>query len=265
MSAEAYNRDRVKSDGLPQSVLDWCEAFGSVAAYQGAMMLDADGCCGPKTQAKAEGHISEGWQPSVMLDMARYQRDVDCDALRDSGVKAAYLKASQGESYVDPTFHQRTVDLIAVGIPVGGYHYCVPGDPIAQAQHFKRVMGSFCRYDLKPVVDFEDEAFTSRDSQPFVEAFLAEMTRDGWSCVLYSYGPVLRHKLALHDFGVPVWYARYNRLAYEGETGGMIKAALGHRIAAWQCTNGGGKWAGVSGRVDVNLLGSEGLAPFLAE
>ena len=40
----------------------------------------------------------------ALIDLSHYQTGVDLGAMRDSGIVGVILKASQGASFVDPTF-----------------------------------------------------------------------------------------------------------------------------------------------------------------
>lgn len=89
------------------------------------------------------------------IDVSRHQGDVDWALVADSGVRFAYLKATEGGDWTDPRFAENWQEARDAGLRVGAYHFftfCRP--PLEQAQHFLAVLprdpGA-----LPPVVDVE--------------------------------------------------------------------------------------------------------------
>ncbi|WP_312856407.1 glycoside hydrolase family 25 protein, partial [Nocardioides pelophilus] len=89
------------------------------------------------------------------IDASHHQGAIDWAAVAGDGIAFAYLKASEGTTYVDPTFADHRAAALARGVAVGGYHYfqlCSSG--VEQATHFASVLGNL-RPDghLPPAVD----------------------------------------------------------------------------------------------------------------
>src|ERR1700677_3355012 len=70
------------------------------------------------------------------IDVSHYQGDIDWHAVAASGVKFAYIKATEGAAYIDPSFAQNVVGAQAAGVLVGVYHFLTAGDWLAQASNF---------------------------------------------------------------------------------------------------------------------------------
>jgi lysozyme len=64
------------------------------------------------------------------VDVSHYQGNVDWPALRKSGVRFAYIKATEGASLRDPRFAENWQRSYDAGIAHGAYHYfslCISG------------------------------------------------------------------------------------------------------------------------------------------
>jgi lysozyme len=72
-------------------------------------------------------------------DVSKYQRDVDWDAARRSGISFAFIKATEGGDMLDDQFMKHWKGTRDAGIPRSAYHFyyfCRPA--IEQAQWFIR-------------------------------------------------------------------------------------------------------------------------------
>ncbi|MGN6158952.1 MAG: glycoside hydrolase family 25 protein [Devosia sp.] len=67
--------------------------------------------------AKARGLPIQG------LDVARYQGAIDYAKVRAAGVQFVYMKATEGNDYVDPAFAGNWARAKAAGIAHGAYHF----------------------------------------------------------------------------------------------------------------------------------------------
>lgn len=61
----------------------------------------------------------------VILDVSRWQGRMSWGVSQSRGILAAYMKATQGSKYVDPTYAYNRAECIARGIPWSGYHFFV--------------------------------------------------------------------------------------------------------------------------------------------
>ncbi len=128
----------------------------------------------PPPSATAEGPQRK---PRTVLgiDASHHQGAIDWAAVAGDRIEFAYLKATEGTTYTDPTFADHREAAREEGLEVGGYHYfslCTPG--AAQAEHFADVLGPLRRRtDLPPAVDLEVAG--SCDDPPAADALLAEV------------------------------------------------------------------------------------------
>src|SRR3954467_1740771 len=77
------------------------------------------------------------------IDVSHFQGNIDWNAVRNAGIKFAFVKATEGVDFVDVNFQQYMTGAIAAGVPVGPYHFgrlssgeTIPTDAIDEANDF---------------------------------------------------------------------------------------------------------------------------------
>lgn len=106
------------------------------------------------------------------IDVSRYQGVIDWPTVKtDCNVSYVYLKATEGASLVDNTYHYNLKEARKAGIKVGCYHFFSPTiDPATQFKNFSNVV-KLKEHDLIPIIDVENrgrgslEGFRQRLSQ----------------------------------------------------------------------------------------------------
>ena len=192
-------------------------------------------------------------EPVLGVDLSHHQGEVDWPRLVRAGMAFAYLKATEGSTYTDPTFASHAAAAADAGLRVGGYHYfnlCAPG--AAQGEHFAAVLadalaGVPARRRMPPALDLELQG--SCDTPPAradlvreVEAFLAAVEpATGQEVVVYAF---------------PEFEARF-RLSRAVDRRQWVRR-LGDRPPArewwlWQ-QDDAATVSGISGPVDLNQL-----------
>src|SRR5512140_1716950 len=76
----------------------------------------------------------------LIYDGSRYRPIVDIQAAIAAGLGAVLYKATQGTSYVDPTYAAAKKLCLDNGILFGAYHFIESGNIKAQAAHFVSVV-----------------------------------------------------------------------------------------------------------------------------
>jgi GH25 family lysozyme M1 (1,4-beta-N-acetylmuramidase) len=170
---------------------------------------------------------SAAWSPAAQrgVDVASHQHPngeaIDWGAVAAWGVDFAYIKATEGDTYVNPYFVEDWQGAGAAGLLRGAYHFARPRLPLwtatYDAQMFLLTTGPFTGVnDLPPVLDLEVSGGLSRaDLVAWVEAWMAEITRQtGRWPMLYSAPWFLDDAMGgtaeLSDH--PMWTAEYNEL-----------------------------------------------------
>lgn len=94
------------------------------------------------------------------IDVSRYQGTVDWAKVKAAGCKFAFIKATEGRTWVDPMFARNWRELKEKGIPRGAYHFFRTDAPLqAQIDNFCNTVGSLEAGDLPPVLDVEVPSF----------------------------------------------------------------------------------------------------------
>ncbi len=89
------------------------------------------------------------------VDVSHYQGDIDWDILAGEGIDFAFIKATEGSSYVDPTYDYNSREAAKTGLKIGAYHFFSfdsPGE--TQAVNFIAAVGDGHGM-LPPTVDLE--------------------------------------------------------------------------------------------------------------
>ena len=97
------------------------------------------------------------------IDVSKYQGLIDWDAVRRSGVKFAWIKATEGANFVDPMFATNWENAKKAGLPRGAYHFVY-----------------WCRPWQEEIAWFENNVPVEPDALPPV--LDAEATPDSRTC-----------------------------------------------------------------------------------
>ncbi|KAG9127421.1 hypothetical protein FRC07_013985 [Ceratobasidium sp. 392] len=68
------------------------------------------------------------------VDVSGYQPNTDWQAVKANGVEFAYIKATEGATYINPEFANQYNGAYDVGIIRGAYHFAQPADSTGAAQ-----------------------------------------------------------------------------------------------------------------------------------
>lgn len=144
-----------------------------------------------------------------VLDLYHGDAAADFHSFAAAGIKAVYLKATQGETEVDPRFHDFYTRAKSVGLMVGAYHFLNPdADPTAQMKHFLAVAKPVAD-DLIPCIDSETDGANVGARTWSAAQFLHKVLKV-WP-VIYSGDSFFQDHL-VQFFGLgtaPRWIARY--------------------------------------------------------
>jgi lysozyme len=193
------------------------------------------------------------------IDVSKYQGNIDWPAAARSGVRFAYIKATEGGDRKDDRFDENWQGARAAGIPTGAYHFYYFCRPVEDQIAWFKTHVPPARDALPPVLDMEWNHLSptckkrppAAQVQADMEVFLAEMRRFyGKSPIIYT--TVDFHRDVLHS----------NAL---GNHAFWVRSVASHPAAKyadrswtfWQYT-ATGSVPGVRGKVDRNVFaGSE--------
>ncbi len=166
----------------------------------------------------------------------------------------AWVKATEGRSYVDPYLDLNLKSARAAGLPIGAYHYARPDNNSAdsEALHFLNVYKPQPG-DLLPVLDFETHANRNpADMTAWAKRWMELVTQGlNQEVVFYSYPYFITGDMAgayaLH--GTKLWLADYGANDGKRHKQGYVFPAF-NQVCHQYTSNG--HVAGVNGRVDLN-------------
>jgi lysozyme len=92
------------------------------------------------------------------IDVSKYQGDIDWNAVAGSGVKFAWIKATEGGDHLDAKFQANWEGAKAAGVPRGAYHFVYwCRAPMEEARWFTQNVPAEAGA-LPPVLDVESDS-----------------------------------------------------------------------------------------------------------
>lgn len=183
------------------------------------------------------------------IDVSQYQGNIDWQAVKDSGVDFAIIRAGYGKEFnqVDPHFYANIEGAQAVGIDVGIYWYSYADDSETAKREAEVCYETIKNYSLEYPIYFDIEeskhaSMSIAQTSVIVDTFCSEMENRGYYVGVYSYANFLQthiYRSVLEKYDV--WVAQYseNLTAYNGHYG------------IWQYSSQGNV-SGIGGNVDMN-------------
>jgi lysozyme len=120
----------------------------------------------------------------------RNQTVVSYGAVKNAGVTFAWVKATDGAGIAPAGAADNEVKgFKSVGIPVGLYHFCQPGDPVGQANVLLREVARLGATGVVPMLDMEDEEdgpnIPMGSKRGWITAFTDQVRRNGFRPCVY--------------------------------------------------------------------------------
>lgn len=143
-----------------------------------------------------------------IIDLSHYQGTIDW-AQADPAIDGAYVKTTEGTTFVDPDWSAYHAGCVGGGKPVGAYHFADSGDPVAEANHFADQY-LLAAWQLHPVLDAEIAKLTAA----WIVAFRAQFRARVPALAFRVYAPVSLLKAGLapagyRDPNTTIWAAEY--------------------------------------------------------
>lgn len=187
------------------------------------------------------------------VDVASYQKNMtqaNYNKLKELGVKAVIVKASEGSFYQNPYARNQLAQAQAAGLKVAAYHYVHfsnQSDAISEAKYFADTLDSLGFSKSYPVVaDVEDSDVTGNVSDN-LNAFWDTLSARGYSNhVVYTGRYYTYSDAIIKTVGDSrAWIAQY---PYTPSANNLWNTGYG----AWQFSSSA-MIPGYSGRVDVSI------------
>lgn len=196
------------------------------------------------------------------IDVSHYQSYINWDTVAAQDVRFAFMKATEGHTFVDTMFCYNWEQTERAGIKRGAYHFFRPTlNARTQAMNFRDNV-TLRTGDLPPVLDVE-----VIDGASKAEIIIGMQTWLSLTELHYGIRPIIYTNLKFYNKYLVgyfdeyvMWIARYNDSA-------QPKLAAGKDWHFWQYGNKG-RLKGIKGDVDFNVFSGNifeleelGLAP----
>lgn len=189
---------------------------------------------------------------SLMVDVSKWQEDIDWQSVYDSGVRYAMLrmgtqKGIDQDSRVDTYFDKNIKEAQAVGIKVGVYYFSYANDVDDAYNQALWVLDVLKDYNLDLPVAFDWECWNYFDDfnlnfyelNKIADTFLKEIEKSGYDTLIYGSKNYMENVWTYLDYDI--WLAHYTKnTSYSGP------------MKMWQFTSSG-RVPGIKGNVDVNF------------
>lgn len=133
------------------------------------------------------------------VDVSHYQGEIDWEHFKDQGIEFAFIKATEGSSFVDEKFAENWEGARAAGLYAGAYHFfSFDSPPASQAEHFIAIAGDLSG-SLPPVVDIE--YYGDKRENPPAKASVVSGLRELLEALEREYGvkPVIYTTYAVYN------------------------------------------------------------------
>jgi GH25 family lysozyme M1 (1,4-beta-N-acetylmuramidase) len=199
------------------------------------------------------------------IDVSRYQDAIDWAGVASAGKRFAIMRATLGDTYLDPTYATNHAGARAAGLQVSAYHFATPssspGDAALEADWFVR-NAALLPGDLVPALDLEQTGgLAVSDLQAWVGTWLGEVTaRLGVRPMIYTSPNFWKNSMGdttmFADQGYSVLW-----IAHWATSSPTVPAANwgGQGWTFWQYSNCGSV-TGISGCVDLDRYHGTDLA-----
>jgi lysozyme len=207
-----------------------------------------------------------------VIDISRYEIVTNWSALRLRGVEAVITRATVGDYYTDPTYYPYMRDGSYAGYKMGDYHVLKPLIPITkQLEKYYSAVENPILNGLVPTIIpwldveiYQDNLGNTIDRNLITDAAAGMLAawEKHFGCVPGWYSRksfVDEHiNLARHPQlkNYPFWVANYTSADHPNMPVDMANWVL------WQHSEDG-KFVGITGGVDINRLGVNGLKAIL--
>lgn len=143
------------------------------------------------------------------VDVSHFQGVIDWQRVKAAGIGFAFIKATDGDQFVDPQLDENTSQCAALGIPFGLYHFFRPSISVAaQAAFFLKHRKCSSIAQLPPALDLEIGPVSALDASDWLDLVYEEIGREP---LIYTAPVFARDNFGTSNaMGVyPLWIAEY--------------------------------------------------------
>ncbi|CCQ45572.1 lysozyme M1 domain protein [Pseudarthrobacter siccitolerans] len=175
--AEAAPAETPSGQPSAEATQSMAEAIGVGGAEMGqrSARVTASSPSSSLRRLTTESLSTEGtWMPTFGvqgLDVSGHQPSVDWQQQWNMGARFAYVKATEGNYYTNPSYNSQYQGSRSVGMIRGAYHFAIPNwsSGADQARYFVQNGGGWTAdgYTMPPVLDFEFNPYEGRTINGF--------------------------------------------------------------------------------------------------
>lgn len=143
-----------------------------------------------------------------IIDISKWQENLDWQYLIDKGVKGVYIRASQGLR-MDGMINTHYTNAKHYGLKVGFYHYLdVRVSVNEQAMFFADMVMNY-DYDMPLAIDVEENQYSPLPNYEQVRSFVEQTMPLDDRMVIYSSAHYYNQVSTTDNFGCELWVAHY--------------------------------------------------------
>lgn len=200
-----------------------------------------------RTYRSTGAKVDFGRYPVRGIDVSAHNGDIDFEKVADSGIRFAWIKASEGETVRDKRFMENYTGAVAGGLRSGAYHFFrFDCEGISQAQNLcnaldniKPQMGVAIDVELEGNPDGIDDETVIRHLHDMIDY----LNLKGLPVTLYTNKEGYSRFLAREFEDLPLWICSFTDYEPMGEMNWSF----------WQYTHSGSV-PGVPGNCDMNVF-----------
>jgi lysozyme len=227
-----------------------CSSRETITGSRGKYVAKGDARPHPGV-AHAQNYVVHG------IDVSKWQGEIDWEAVRGSGVRFAFIKATEGGDYVDPRFLTNWNGARAAGVQRGAYHFvywCRPAHE--QVVWFRQHIPNDADA-MPPVLDVEWNTVSKTCPQKIspdlarekIQLMLQELeAHTGKRPIIYTDIPFHKEVLAGYFNEYPFWI--------RSTASDPSEKYENRRWTIWQYTTTG-RVPGIRGDVDKNTFAGD--------
>jgi lysozyme len=91
----------------------------------------------------------------VCIDISHHQGFPDFEDVKAAGVLGIIHKATEGNTFIDPNFHENRASALAAGLAVSSYYWLKPGDARSQTEFYLETIGA--KRGERVCIDYEED------------------------------------------------------------------------------------------------------------
>ena len=182
------------------------------------------------------------------IDISNFQKNINLNEVRSAGYEVCYIKATEGQTYIDPLLMQNYNKAKDAGLNIGFYHFIHSYDDGATQAKFMLNKINNLDYNCRIAIDIEvTDNQSSEVINKCIEDFAREVTKQtGHYPIIYTNLSFAKDHLSSNLKKYGLWLAEY------GVKNPSTSTLWGNDLTGWQYSENGD----FTGSTDLNIFNS---------